>query len=160
LIGWSARLLSAPAAPWRCHSGALSADQTYVPCSFLPLDSAAKTLTCDQKPDTYDLDHLVPLAIYPCNELWNLVPADPVFNQQVKKAKLPGSARLLQAQPVLEDTYARYAGQPLLARALAADVAARFSQLQRLEDSGPSAIVAAVMGLIDYVATSRNVARF
>jgi hypothetical protein len=24
----------------------------------------------------YDLDHLVPLVVYPMNDLWNLVPAD------------------------------------------------------------------------------------
>jgi len=28
----------------------------------------------------YDLDHILPISLYPTNELWNLVPADPNFN--------------------------------------------------------------------------------
>ncbi|RZK34411.1 MAG: hypothetical protein EOO61_13640 [Hymenobacter sp.] len=33
----------------------------------------------------YDLDHLLPLTVYPINELWNLLPVDREFNQRVKR---------------------------------------------------------------------------
>ncbi len=102
----------------------------------------------------------MPVAIYPCNELWNLVPADPVFNQHVKRARLPGGARLEQARPALGATYALYGVRAALAGALAGDVAARFMGLAQAEDRGPGAIVAAVTGLVEHVAAARNVARF
>lgn len=41
----------------------------------------------------YDLDHLVPVSVYPINELWNLVPADPVFNSHKKRDRLPSPER-------------------------------------------------------------------
>jgi UDP-galactopyranose mutase len=38
----------------------------------------------------YDLDHLIPVATLPINELWNLVPSYSDFNQHVKRARQPG----------------------------------------------------------------------
>ena len=32
-------------------------------------------------PGAYDLDHIVPLAVYPFHELWNLVPSNAAFNR-------------------------------------------------------------------------------
>jgi hypothetical protein len=54
-----------------------------------------------RKGSSYDLDHVVPLSVYPTNELWNLVPSDPVFNMHVKRDRLPGAERLARARPHL-----------------------------------------------------------
>lgn len=57
----------------------------------------------------YDLDHLVPVSIYPINELWNLVPSDPSFNSHTKRDRLPSGERLSRAQPHLILAYSNYA---------------------------------------------------
>jgi HNH endonuclease len=43
-----------------------------------------------------DLDHCFPWAIWPCGDLWNLVPAHRTVNQREKRSRLP-SDRLLRA---------------------------------------------------------------
>jgi hypothetical protein len=50
----------------------------------------------------YDLGHLLPVSVYPINELWNLAPADRLFNQRVKRDRLPSHDLLLKAAPRLE----------------------------------------------------------
>jgi hypothetical protein len=110
------------------------------------------------RPDDYDLDHLVPIAIYPINEMWNLVPADPKFNTHIKRDRLPTLERLSRAEPLLANTYRHYLTLPTLAQALADDVLLRFS----MRSSGASAqsVAATVMHFIASVAEARNVARF
>lgn len=109
----------------------------------------------------YDLDHLVPLSVYPINELWNLVPSDPTFNRHQKRDRLPSKERLERARPHLEWDYQSYGMSNALRKALQEDVSIRFStlaQLQRLSFS--QAVTNAVVNLIDQVAESRNLARF
>jgi hypothetical protein len=108
----------------------------------------------------YDLDHLLPLAIYPTNELWNLLPSDPSFNQKTKRDRLPSSARLLQSQPLLAQAYTLYQDQHALATALRQDVAVRFSGITEQMPHYPEAVSTAVITFIDQVANSRNLARF
>jgi hypothetical protein len=50
----------------------------------------------------YDLDHLLPLSVYPINELWNLVPSAPTFNRHIKRDWLPSAERLQGARLHLE----------------------------------------------------------
>jgi hypothetical protein len=50
----------------------------------------------------YDLDHLVPLTVYPMNDLWNLVPADERFDQHRKRDPLQSDSALVAATPRLE----------------------------------------------------------
>jgi HNH endonuclease len=38
-------------------------------------------------PRKYAMDHIVPIAVYPTNELWNLVPSDHYFNLHTKRAR-------------------------------------------------------------------------
>lgn len=68
------------------------------------------TLREIRRAGAYDLDHLMPLAVCLCNELWNLVPAGAQFNQHVKRDRLPSADRLAAARPALERTYRLYAG--------------------------------------------------
>jgi len=79
------------------------------------------------RPGQYDLDHLVPVSIYPINELWNLVPSDPDFNSHKKRDRLPTRQSLERAQPHLMRTYATYEVSKDLATALHQDVAVRFA---------------------------------
>jgi hypothetical protein len=104
----------------------------------------------------YQLDHIVPVSVYPFHELWNLVPADARFNMHQKRARLPGSEALRMAEPRLEQTYRLYGGSGELTRALIADVAVRFSRVEAV----PAAVARAVTDLVESIAAARNVARF
>ena len=66
------------------------------------------------QPQHYDLDHLLPLAVYPVNELWNLLPVDREFNQHTKRDKVPDAKRLTAAEPLLAAAYTTYHQSPLL----------------------------------------------
>jgi hypothetical protein len=108
----------------------------------------------------YDLDHLLPVSLYPINELWNLVPADPDFNSHTKRDRLPTPAKLQQAQPHLERAYRHYSTSKKLLAALRQDVDFRFLNLSSGADSFPTALSVAVVDLINIVAESRNLPRF
>jgi hypothetical protein len=75
----------------------------------------------------YDLDHLIPVALYPTNEMWNLIPADRHFNQRVKRDRLPSAEALRRAEPRLVVAYDHYLGSKALGPALRADVHGRFA---------------------------------
>ena len=108
---------------------------------------------------SYDLDHILPIAIYPTNELWNLVPSDPNFNSHQKRDRLPRRERLVEAWPHLESTYARYIGFPGLSRTLREDATLRFAQV-RFNTNFASELAIAVIDLVEEIAELRNVARF
>jgi hypothetical protein len=104
----------------------------------------------------FQLDHVVPVSVYPFHELWNLVPSDPRFNMHRKRALLPGPAALEAAVPRLASTYAAYAGSPELRRALQGDIALRFAHAE----ADPPKLARSVAGLVESIATARNLARF
>ncbi|HEY9660878.1 MAG TPA: HNH endonuclease domain-containing protein [Allocoleopsis sp.] len=79
----------------------------------------------------YDLDHLLPLSVYPINELWNLIPANPGFNRHVKRDRLPSTEKLFAARSALEWDYGRYGVSAMLSQALQEDVRLRFTTLSR-----------------------------
>jgi len=108
----------------------------------------------------YDLDHLVPLALYPTNELWNLIPSDPRFNMHQKRDRLPSAARLQQARPHLITAYSLYNTRTALAPILQADVQLRFTTLHLATSPFPERITQAVSDLIHQLTTTRNVALF
>ena len=104
----------------------------------------------------FQLDHVVPVSVYPFHELWNVVPSDPRFNMHRKRALLPGPAALAAAVPRLASTYAAYGQAQELRRALRADVALRFTHA----DADPLRVAQAVAGLVESIADARNLARF
>lgn len=108
----------------------------------------------------YDLDHLVPVTVYPTNELWNLIPADPYFNSHIKRNRLPSLERLLQAEPRLALAYSHYASSESLSRAIQEDTIIRFSTFQHEYAGFPFEVAKAVVDFIDQLAASRNLARF
>ncbi len=106
----------------------------------------------------YDLDHLLPVSLYPINELWNLAPADPKFNSHQKRDRLPTIEKLQKARPHLIYTYENYSNSESLWLALQQDVSIRFSNIS---NGNYSALLAnAVINLINIVAISRNIERF
>lgn len=108
----------------------------------------------------YAIDHLLPLSVYPINELWNLVPVDRDFNSTVKRDRLPSESRLHRASPHLVRTYEQYLHHDELERALRQDVDLRFADLNADELSFPAAVTRATTRFIDQVAKARNLARF
>jgi hypothetical protein len=113
-----------------------------------------------RKSTKYDLDHLLPVSIYPTNEMWNLAPSDPVFNSHTKRNRVPKVERLQRAQPHLGRTYTMYEMSVPLAEALREDVDVRFVTVQTHEAGFPDAVAGAVVEFIDQVGVSRNLARF
>lgn len=88
----------------------------------------------------YDLDHIVPIAIRPLNELWNLVPADPHFNSHTKRDRLPSAERLRMAQPLVLQTYNHYLKSSTLKTVLEADARNRFGVLSTVDFSAQLAV--------------------
>jgi hypothetical protein len=104
----------------------------------------------------YQLDHIVPVSVYPFHELWNLVPSDPRFNMHHKRARLPGGEALRAASVTLEQTYTTYGASTGLSQALRDDVGVRFAG----GDATPRGLTVSVARLVESIASARNVARF
>ena len=108
----------------------------------------------------YDIDHLVPVSVYPINELWNLIPSDPQFNMHLKRDRLPTHERLEQAQPHLLLAYKNYRTLPSTAQAINEDAGYRFTGLRPNSTSFAENLTSSVVNFIDQLATARNIARF
>ena len=106
------------------------------------------------------MDHILPVSVYPINELWNLVPSDPRFNSHTKRDRFPTVERLQKARPHLELAYGRYSQSDTLAKALRQDVAGRFSLPSPQSPDYPAEVAASVVNLVNSVAELRNMERF
>jgi hypothetical protein len=56
---------------------------------------------------TLDIDHCFPWAVWPCDALWNLMPAHPDVNRRWKRQRIPDDARMLDARGRIEDWWSR-----------------------------------------------------
>ena len=110
-------------------------------------------------PDNYDIDHLLPISIYPLNELWNLVPSDREFNQQIKRARMPGRSRLESARPRLVHAYQNYMTTTELSALLRQDAMMRFNE-NSVSSELPESLAENVSGFLSVVAESRSLAVF
>ena len=54
-----------------------------------------------------DVDHCFPWAVWPCDDLWNFLPAHRDINQNQKRDKLPGAEILQSAQQRIEEWWER-----------------------------------------------------
>jgi len=106
---------------------------------------------------SFAIDHIIPVSVYPTNELWNLVPSDGHFNAHVKRARMPTSRRMESATLHLARTYGLYMGSHTLGQALNSDLRERFALSQIGE---PEEIAEAVAGATLAIADARSVARF
>jgi SAM-dependent methyltransferase len=61
-----------------------------------------------------DIDHCLPWAAWPCEDLWNLLPADPAVNRHGKRERLPAAEVLQSSMDRILDwwqrAYLRHAG--------------------------------------------------
>ena len=105
----------------------------------------------------YAMDHIVPVSVYPTNELWNLVPSDGHFNSHTKRARMPTAPRMVAASHRLARTYGLYMGSHALGQALRSDLRERFalSPIDKPEEIA-DAVAAAALSIAD----ARGVARF
>ncbi|HKJ32659.1 MAG TPA: HNH endonuclease domain-containing protein [Balneolales bacterium] len=108
---------------------------------------------------TYDLDHIIPVSLYPLNEMWNLVPSDPSFNSFKKRDKLPSPEALMQARPRLIRTYDNYFISKELSASITTDVSNRFLKTQKKRPDSRG-ITDMVTHYVNILAESRNIARF
>ena len=53
--------------------------------------------------ESLDVDHCFPWGAWPCDDLWNLLPAHRHVNQKLKREKLPGVELLRSAQDRIEE---------------------------------------------------------
>jgi len=108
-------------------------------------------------PGGYAMDHIVPVSVYPTNELWNLVPSDARFNAHVKRARMPTPKTMAEATPRLARTYELYSTSSSLKDALGADLEERFALAPV---AGPEDIAAAVAKAALSIADARGAERF
>ncbi|MEH3102598.1 MAG: methyltransferase domain-containing protein [Sphingomonas phyllosphaerae] len=50
------------------------------------------------KPNCFDIDHCLPWSVWPCADLWNLMPALTRVNQHEKRDRLPSAAAMANAR--------------------------------------------------------------
>jgi 5-methylcytosine-specific restriction endonuclease McrA len=101
----------------------------------------------------FQLDHLIPIAVYPMNEMWNLIPTHPPANLR-KSHRIPSDALLQAALPRLMRTYQAYHHHPDLAGRLREDTQLRFGR-----DLNPSQLAPQVVGFLEQVARHRALPR-
>ena len=72
-------------------------------------DVAQRLLACGQpiecvwtgrplKPNSFDIDHCLPWSVWPCGDLWNLMPAHTRVNQHEKRGRLPSATAMANAR--------------------------------------------------------------
>ena len=106
--------------------------------------------------DRFELDHVIPIAVYPINDLWNLIPVYGKFNSGVggKFDKIPVKELLYESVKIIGDIYEYY---------LNSNYSTLFkSQYElRLKTFGNKEELAnRAVGFIDAVAESRSVMRW
>lgn len=105
----------------------------------------------------YDVDHLIPVATLPINDLWNLVPSDPGFNQHVKRARMPSEDWRSDLPQRLGATYHLYGANLELKDALQRGSRLRFTAEQV---ATVPHLAEAVTNMVYSVAEARNTLRF
>lgn len=107
--------------------------------------------------EKYAVDHIVPIAVYSTNELWNLVPSDHYFNSHTKRARMPTPSRMAQAKGRLAKTYGLYLYSSTLGDALRSDLRIRFA-LENVDR--PDQVAETVARATLAIADARSVERF
>lgn len=105
----------------------------------------------------YEVDHLIPIAVRPMNELWNLIPTDPTFNLK-KRDRLPSADNLAKARVPLIEAYRLYQHSEKLAPSLYDDSQSRFGLKPR--DKFAEELCDLTCSFITSITEARNVAQF
>ena len=108
---------------------------------------------------TFEVDHLIPVSVYPFNEIWNLVPTHPTANNR-KRDKIPSQHLLQQARPILQQTYQTYHDADHdLQQILVVESHARFTTLDTQSALLPYQLSQNVIDFMEYTAQIRNLGR-
>ncbi|MSO91742.1 MAG: hypothetical protein EXR01_09340 [Acetobacteraceae bacterium] len=95
--------------------------------------------------DALDIDHCFPWAAWPCDDLWNLLPAHRSVNQNQKRDKLPGVELLRSAQDRIqawwEQGYLK-AGNQVLPERFMTEVRATLPVIEHIESKLDDVFVA------------------
>ena len=86
--------------------------------------------------DTLDIDHCFPWSAWPCDDLWNLLPAHRNVNQNQKRDKLPGVELLRSAQDRIQEWWERgylKAGNQVLPERFMAEAKATLPVIEHVE---------------------------
>jgi len=113
-----------------------------------------------KKNTKYDLDHLIPISIYPINELWNLIPSDPYYNSHVKRNRMPSIEKLQNSKQDFQIAYEHYLSLASTENAIYEDVKYRFIGIKENRIDFPDQLSKKVILYVDQLAIARNVARF
>ncbi len=76
------------------------------------LAAAGRPILCvwsgvELEADVLDVDHALPWSAWPCNDLWNLMPASRRVNQHEKRDRLPTALALAKARGVIVDWWSQ-----------------------------------------------------
>jgi hypothetical protein len=63
------------------------------------------------KGNNYDVDHVLPYSVWFNNDLWNMLPADRILNQQKKKNKVPSPELIEKRADVIKSYWDQYMQQ-------------------------------------------------
>ena len=89
-----------------------------------------------------DIDHCLPWAAWPCEDLWNLMPADPTVNRHGKRDRLPAAEVLDQSMERILDWWERaWLRGPGTAERFRVEARASLPLIE-VTDDGPAAIFA------------------
>jgi SAM-dependent methyltransferase len=95
-----------------------------------------------------DVDHCFPWSAWPCDDLWNLLPAHRQINQHQKRQRLPGNQLFLSARDAIETWWSRaYEARvvPVLARRFTDEACATLPGVTGAEPSSDDVFDAAAL---------------
>lgn len=82
-----------------------------------------------------DIDHCLPWAAWPCDDLWNLLPADPVVNRHGKRDRLPAAEALERSMDRIVDWWEKaWLRQPGTAERFQAEARASLPLIEGAND--------------------------
>lgn len=95
---------------------------------------------------TFHVDHCLPFAAWPCNDLWNLLPAKPVINAR-KGDRLPSASGLMRARDrIVRWWHDAYISDPNFAEQFAREARGALPALDTpAESADPDAVFDALM---------------
>jgi len=105
----------------------------------------------------FDMDHIIPISLFPINETWNLVPSEPNFNSHVKAHKMPDVGRKAHVLAELEKVYTLYRKSIALSQSLERDTFTRFNSLSNISALDLSK---SVVAMVYAISDARNAPRF
>lgn len=94
---------------------------------------------------TFHVDHCLPFAAWPCNDLWNLLPAKPAINTR-KGDRLPSASGLMAARErIVQWWHDAYLDEPALAAQFAREARGALPAVDAADGADPEAVFDALL---------------